>query len=1369
MTKTSSSISRQGIVVITASVLAILLPLHLKIYTNLITLSLDKANSTQFHITRSEGKFLQITDLHVDPYYQTGSRVKTSCHINTTKKSKKKNDVAGPLGDRECDSPIYLIESTLEWIKTHHGNEIDFVVYTGDSARHDSDNQIRRTRKEVYETNQLVANIMFDSFSHLRKYPNQSVPVIPTFGNNDIYPHNILYGGSEGRKVFKKFLDIWRPFIPEDQRHTFAYGGYFANHVVPGHLKVISLNTIYFYNSNAAVHNCRKTSSPGHKQLIWLEAELKQAKKQRMKVVLVGHIPPSRKAYYNSCLQMYSKLALEYNEIITSHLYGHMNMDHFIVIGDDVTTIDNTIAHDDGVKNMVTINRDIQRYLNALRESYRSISHISGKSKHAIINISPSIIPKMNPTYRIFRYESNQADMAFGRMYGYTQWYSNLTFWNRNQRDIVPTRLYEQKVSKISNREYKNLVKLPHMEYEVEYDTLNDYEMSDLTIDSWLELAGRLSEDDIASEKLWRSYTSRMFVQSLDPDEMELHEKVMSQNEKGKSKASECGNPLLRDWLAEWMEQAQGMQSKAYFTYRKAYNSMATYPTAFDHPSEAVKLHGIGNGLAMKLEKRMHQYCDENNLPRPERVKSKTKRTHSQMTGQANDTEQTQGTQNKTRAKRKPAMYIPRYRSGAYGIMIALYENAEKYGSQSRLSKEEIIALGQHHSDSSYDMLEAGKSYTAWSSMKTLLDKGYIWKQGSPPRYTLTDTGKAMAAQLQKVAQDNNQETSLNNADNSNSSKQPINNYKSAKNGRTSNGDDYTNQPVSSLIYPVTPTNAALSQSMSEIPNTQETYIISSDEDDADLAKPLGSQSSTPNKNLSSSFTLENVDHVNTSNQNQTTELDWYSYVDMSDQIVSKCYEADVLFNESTFEISYKIKFLANEVPKEFTSKIKFLDHTEDGFCLGYINEVAAKPYSPDTKLHQSSQDIDTSNVDKSLQNVASQVTEGDEDPQALSSDDLWTLQQQVDDNYYHSDTQTELFDLEGGKLNQFEIPPSQISEISIEDFPNESQSLSQVEAIPTLSQSLVEDTTRDFESIICKSYPPGSFKIVLVLDTREVKSRRDRDYIQDKLQQRGINVLVCALELGDVVWIAQKVNDQGPPDDLFLDFILERKRMDDLVASIKDGRFLEQKYRLKKAAAKQVFYLIEEFNKDEALRFGQSAIQTALAKTQVVDGFFVKHTASIDESIEYLERLTNLVKATYEVHIYMIHAKTIYQIPSSAVDKSDYIVMKRYFNSKSSDQSHLISYSLFNQLSSKSGTLTLEDMFARFLMTIRGVSAEKAFELKKTFQTPYMLMKAFDDCVDAGEEKFLAKRFTSSSIPRRRWGPSLSKKLWGIWRAKEY
>jgi hypothetical protein len=50
---------------------------------------------------------------------------------------------------------------------------------------------------------------------------------------------------------------------------------------------------------------------------------------------------------------------------------------------------------------------------------------------------------------------------------------------------------------------------------------------------------------------------------------------------------------------------------------------MLVHPTPFHHPSEAEKLHGIGKGLALKLEKRMVAHCKANGIPVPERVKCK--------------------------------------------------------------------------------------------------------------------------------------------------------------------------------------------------------------------------------------------------------------------------------------------------------------------------------------------------------------------------------------------------------------------------------------------------------------------------------------------------------------------------------------------------------------------------------------------------------------------------------------------------------------------------------------------------------------------------------------------------------------------------
>lgn len=90
-----------------------------------------------------------------------------------------------------------------------------------------------------------------------------------------------------------------------------------------------------------------------------------------------------------------------------------------------------------------------------------------------------------------------------------------------------------------------------------------------------------------------------------------------------------------------------------------------------------------------------------------------------------------------------------------------------------------------------------------------------------------------------------------------------------------------------------------------------------------------------------------------------------------------------------------------------------------------------------------------------------------------------------------------------------------------------------------------------------------GSYDIMLVLDNREVKVRRDPKEMEDLLRARGVPVSRRALNLGDVCWIAiSKIKRHDGYDELALDYILERKRMDDLFGSIKDGRFHEQKVR---------------------------------------------------------------------------------------------------------------------------------------------------------------------------------------------------------------
>lgn len=90
--------------------------------------------------------------------------------------------------------------------------------------------------------------------------------------------------------------------------------------------------------------------------------------------------------------------------------------------------------------------------------------------------------------------------------------------------------------------------------------------------------------------------------------------------------------------------------------------------------------------------------------------------------------------------------------------------------------------------------------------------------------------------------------------------------------------------------------------------------------------------------------------------------------------------------------------------------------------------------------------------------------------------------------------------------------------------------------------------------------WPPGSFELVLVLDNREVREKRDRQYIQDGLEANGVTIETRALPVGDVLWLLRRRGQPASDDDLVAGSVIERKRMDDLLASMKDGRLREQR-----------------------------------------------------------------------------------------------------------------------------------------------------------------------------------------------------------------
>lgn len=350
------------------------------------------------------GRFLHITDLHPDPHYKHASAVHAACHHTKPKKHKADGKQrAGWFGTAlsDCDSPPRLVESSLQWAANNlvgKDGGIDFVIWTGDSARHDNDDKLPRSSKEIFELNRWTLDQLERAFP--------GVPLVPSVGNNDIFPHNILFPGPNA--VTKEYVQIWQDHVPEYEFHTFEQGGYYVKELLPNRLAAMSLNTLYFYDNNKAVDGCVRTKGkhkdvdPGTAQLDWLEVQLDLFRQRGMQVHLLGHVPPTAGNYFARCYKRYTDIVLRFQDTIVAQHFGHMNTDAFFIQEDQEAVY--TAAHNDAEVLQEGLPGD-------LRQDY---STLPGKGRtdedlYSVFFIAPSIIPTYYPSMRLWTYNTTES------------------------------------------------------------------------------------------------------------------------------------------------------------------------------------------------------------------------------------------------------------------------------------------------------------------------------------------------------------------------------------------------------------------------------------------------------------------------------------------------------------------------------------------------------------------------------------------------------------------------------------------------------------------------------------------------------------------------------------------------------------------------------------------------------------------------------------------------------------------------------------------------------------------------------------------------------------------------------------------------
>ncbi|CAG0891621.1 unnamed protein product [Darwinula stevensoni] len=277
-------------------------------------------------------KVIHLTDLHVDRDYSGAGKGKCFlgiCCKSTNETSDAQVDL-GEWGDAQgCGVPLHTFQNLLQHINESHP-DVDYIVWTGDTAAHDSWFQSPAANLEtVHVVTELIQKALPD------------VPVYPAVGNHDIFPINQFPGsdevvGSGDFWFYKSLASIWKEYIPEDQVQGFRTYGNFVVRPVEG-LRIVVLNTNYCYKFNWFTY--LDHSDPG-KQLEWLDRELKSASDAGDHVHLVSHISPGDEDCLVTWTHHFLRLLHKYRGVVKAQFYGHDHDDRFqVMVGDNDTVL----------------------------------------------------------------------------------------------------------------------------------------------------------------------------------------------------------------------------------------------------------------------------------------------------------------------------------------------------------------------------------------------------------------------------------------------------------------------------------------------------------------------------------------------------------------------------------------------------------------------------------------------------------------------------------------------------------------------------------------------------------------------------------------------------------------------------------------------------------------------------------------------------------------------------------------------------------------------------------------------------------------------------------------------------------------------
>ncbi|CAH8600939.1 unnamed protein product [Schistosoma curassoni] len=414
------------------------------------------------------GYFWHLSDIHCDLKY-----VNKSCNL--------------PYGNYSCDSPLKLALNAINATRMLFAKTPDFVIWSGDNGPHD----------DSLTSDQLLDGIRLISEALKQSFPVDEVYILPVLGNHDVVPANTMEITPQSRSRFDlchklgNDVDLWGEWINHRQKKhsssssssrpssssffssensfdfpmaNFSQTCFFSHYLVYNttsnnhsntdknnhnseiahqpNLLLISLNGLIWYQGNILAG----TNDPDPLgQLNWLRKTFEWARKRKDKVLLVSHFPPGAS---ENAPQWYQFLRPEINDQFVNILIDNADL---LMTG--------LFAHEhvDSFRLLV------------------SKSNVPLASLFLMPSISPLMLHGLgdfNPRIRLYRFQRSTMTLL-----GYSQYYFNL------QNQLFNSDLFNY--------------------WQLEYDTMDTYHLTDLSANSFNLLWYNFSKED---NHYWSKY-----------------------------------------------------------------------------------------------------------------------------------------------------------------------------------------------------------------------------------------------------------------------------------------------------------------------------------------------------------------------------------------------------------------------------------------------------------------------------------------------------------------------------------------------------------------------------------------------------------------------------------------------------------------------------------------------------------------------------------------------------------------------------------------------------------------------------------------------------------------------------------------------